>query len=95
MHQCQGCEVAQRVQDQVVLQEGWVTHVALQARKAVPGSAEEVLFLAGSVATLPQPANVLLELRLTAGSPSVRAAVRSERSDLAPLVFEALRTALG
>lgn len=66
----------------------------LQARKAVPGTPEEVTFLAAKVSTLPQPTDVLLELRFTAGSPSVRAAVRSQRPDLHPLVFEALRTVI-
>ena len=66
----------------------------MQAKKAVPGTGEEVVFLAGSVATLPEPINLLLEMRFTAGSPSVRVAVRSERSDLAPFVFACLQTTL-
>ena len=59
------------------------------------GSREEVAYLTARAATLPAPTQLLLELRWAPGAPGVRAAVRSERPELAPLVFAALRGVLG
>ncbi|KAK9841945.1 hypothetical protein WJX81_000273 [Elliptochloris bilobata] len=70
-------------------------NVFTMAHKAVPGSREEVAYLTARAATLPAPTQLLLELRWAAGAPGVRAAVRSERSDFAPMVFAALRGILG
>ena len=61
----------------------------------MPGSSEEVLFLAGNVSTLPAPTNILLEVRIASGGQAARVAFRSERSDLAPFALEAVRAALG
>lgn len=72
-----------------------MSDLMLQARKPVPGSAEEVLFFAGCVSTLPAPINILLEVRVASGGQNARVAFCSERSDLAPFAFEALRAALG
>ena len=52
-------------------------------------------YLTALAATLPAPTQLLLELRWAPGVPGVRAAVRSERPELAPLAFAALRGVLG
>ncbi len=52
-------------------------------------------YLTARAATLPAPTQLLLELRWAPGAPGVRAAVRSERPELAPLAFAALRGVLG
>ena len=52
-------------------------------------------YLAARVGTLPAPTQLLLELRWAPGAPGVRAALRSDRPDLAPLAFAALRGILG
>lgn len=59
------------------------------------GSGEEVAYLTARAATLPAPTQLLLELRWAPSAPGVRAAVRSERPDVAPLVFGVLRSVLG
>jgi len=59
------------------------------------GTGEEVAYLTARAATLPAPTQLLLELRWAPSAPGVRAAVRSERPDVAPLVFGVLRSVLG
>lgn len=68
-----------------------VVDLYLQARKPI-GSGEEVLFFAANFMTLPEPTDVLLELRF-AGS-NIRVATKSQRLDIALLVIESLKSIL-
>lgn len=74
---------------EIVKQRLASNNVFLMAARGSPNG-EQAAYLTASIATLPQPTRVLLEVRFGGAAPGLRAALRSERPDLAPLVFGAL-----
>ena len=60
----------------------------------VPNYNEEVLYLTGRVASVNQPTQLLLEVRFSKGAQSVTVFTRSERPDVAQLLFDALPSLL-
>lgn len=62
------------------------------ARRPVPGSSQEAIYIAGRVDVFNVP--ILLELRLTRGVAGVDASCKCERADLVPMVFEAVQQIL-
>lgn len=56
----------------------------------VPNYNEEVIYMTGRVATPNQPTQLLLEVRFSKGSPTLKVFARSERPDVGQLLFESL-----
>lgn len=63
------------------------------AHRPVPGTSQEALYLTARVAGV--AAQILLEIRLTPGHPGVDVSFKSERADLASMVFDAVAEILG
>lgn len=69
-------------------------HLFVMAHKQVPGTTEEVLYVTGRVGALPTPVQLLMELRYVANVPGVRCFFKSDRADLAPLLWPTLQEVL-